>query len=109
MVADAVVRHWVLLVAGAAESLNGWLREVLHHAFLLYANKGLVVSTKPEWIQGDFDTFTGLFDSVGHHTNVGKKYGMLYRPFREVCIQSEEAYEKYMTGYGPTNWSHQRL
>ena len=56
------------------------------------------MSTEPEWIQGDFDTFTGLFDSVGHHTNVGKKYGMLYRPFREVCIQSEEAYEKYMTG-----------
>ena len=29
-----------------------------------YVDDGLVASTDPEWLQGAFDTLTGLFDRV---------------------------------------------
>ena len=38
---------------------------------------GLVASTDPEWLQGEFDTLTGLFDRVGIRTNASKTVGML--------------------------------
>ena len=38
---------------------------------------GLVASNDPEWLQGVFDTLTGLFYRVGIQTNVRKTVGML--------------------------------
>ena len=77
VVMDAVVRTLVSLVAGGVGGPEGWGKEVLRCVTFIYTDNGLVVSTDPEWLQGAFDTLTGLFYRVGILTNVGKKVRML--------------------------------
>ena len=84
VLADAVVLHWVSLVAGGAEGQDEWGREVLHHVALLYIDNSLVASIEPDCMQGTFDNLARLFDMVGIHTNVGETVGMLCRPCRAV-------------------------
>ena len=45
LVVDAVVCHWVSLVAGGAGGQDGWGRAVLLRANFFYAYYGLVTST----------------------------------------------------------------
>ena len=52
-------------------------REVQIRASFFYVDNGLIASTRPEWLQGAFDTLTGLFDQVGLQTNIVKTVGML--------------------------------
>ena len=52
----------------------------------------LIASTNPEWLQGGVGTLTGIFDSVGLHTNVVKTFRILFCPFHAVGTQSKEAY-----------------
>ena len=42
VVVEAVVRHWILLVAGGAGGKDGWGREVIHCAAIFYADDDLV-------------------------------------------------------------------
>ena len=51
---DALVRHWVSLLAVGSGCPDGWGREVLHCSTFFYADNALVVYTDPEWIQGTF-------------------------------------------------------
>ena len=62
VVVDAVVCHWVSIVAGGVGGFYGWGMEVIHHATFFYANNGMVVSIYPEGLQGAFRTLTGIFD-----------------------------------------------
>ena len=59
---------------------------------------GLVASTDPEWIQGAFDTLTGLFDRVELCKNIDDMVDMLLRTCRVSGNQSETLYERRMTG-----------
>ena len=64
----------------------------------LYAGDGLVASTDPVWLQGEFVTLTGLFDNMGLHTDVRKAVGMIFCHCRAGGIQSEASYEQHTTG-----------
>ena len=88
MVVDTVVCNWVFMVTGGVGIPCRWGREVLHCTAFLYANSGLVASTDPGWIQGAFDTLTGLFGNVGLRINVATTVGMLFHPLRAVVTQS---------------------
>ena len=60
-----------------------------HRAAFFYVDDGLVTSTDPVWMQGLFNTLTGLFDIVGLWTNIWKTVGMIYCPLREAGTQSD--------------------
>ena len=84
-------------------------REVQIRASFFYVDNGLIASTRPEWLQGAFDTLTGLFDQVGLQTNIVKTVGMLCCPFRAFMTHLEEAYKRSMIGAGLTYRARQRL
>ena len=71
---------------------------MLHCATFLYADDGLVVLTDPVWLQGMFDTMTGLFERYGFWTNIVKKFSMLCYPCGTVGTQQKACYEQRMNG-----------
>ena len=50
---------------------------MIRRTAFLYADNGLVASTDPVWMQGTFETLTGLFVSVCLRKNNGKKAGII--------------------------------
>ena len=75
-----------------------WGREVQIRSTFFYADDGLITSTHPKWIQGEFGTLTYLFDRVELQTNVGKTSRICYQPFYTVGTQLEATYKRRMTG-----------
>ena len=102
VVVDAVVRHWVTVMAKGAEDRGESGQEVRHQDALFYAENGMVASSDPHWIQGDFNNLVGLFDMVGLWTNIRKKVGMVCHPCQAAGNQSEAAYGRWITGEGTT-------
>ena len=47
VVVDAVVWHWISLVAGGAGGKDGWGREGIHRDVFFYVDDGLFASTEP--------------------------------------------------------------
>ena len=102
MVVDAVVRHWVTIAVTEAEKRRERGREGRYQAALFYTNDGMLASSDPQWLQWAFTQLVGLFDRVGLKTNSGKTVSMTCRPCSTTGNRSEEAYERLMTGEGPT-------
>ena len=102
MVMDAVVRYWVAVVMESVEERGGHRQEGRHQNSLFYADDGVVASSDPRWLQGDFSTLVGLSGWVGLKTNSGKTIGMVCHPFQLVGTQSEAAYGRRMTGAVPS-------
>ena len=69
---------------------------------LFYADDGMVASENPVWLQGAFETLTGLFGRVVLWTNVGKAVRIMFCPCRAAGTQLEAAYERLMMGEGLT-------
>ena len=82
---------------------------MLHRTAFFYAYYGLVALMHLLWLQGVFDTLTGLFDRVGIWKNARKKVGMLCHPCRVVGTYLDAAYKRRMAGEGLTYRSHQRI
>ena len=82
---------------------------MLHRYTFFYADDGLVAWTDPVWLQGPFDTLTGLFDRVGLRKNAYKTVSMIFRPFQEAGTHLEGAYKWRVMGKGLTYRSRQRL
>ena len=102
VVVDALVRHWVAGVIVDAEEQGERVKEGRHQADLFYADDGVIASSGPLWLQGDFNTLVGLFDRVVLQTNVGKTVVMVYHPCQAAGNLSEAAYGRRVTGEGPT-------
>ena len=84
---DAVVHCWILLMAVGAGGQDRRRREVIHRVTLFYVDEFLVASTELVYLQGEFDTLTGLFDRSGIWKNIGNMVGMLCRPCHVVGNQ----------------------
>ena len=69
-----------------------------HRAAFFYADDGPVASTDPVWLQGAFDTLTGLFNRVRLQTNVGNTVGVICRPFCTAETQPKAAYKRRIMG-----------
>ena len=67
---------------------------------LFYADKGIVTSSDPAWIQGAFNALVGLFDRMGLHKNVGKTVGMVCHPCQAAGNITQVAYGRRHTGEG---------
>ena len=80
VVVDAVVRNWVTLMVEGAEERGKRRKEGRNHNALFYSEDGMVASSDPRWLQGEFSTLVGLFDRVDMRNNVGKTVGMVCRP-----------------------------
>ena len=84
-----------------AEARGETGQEVRHQAELFYANDGMVVSSDPAWLQGEFTALLGLFDRVGLLANVGKTVSMVCHPCQAGAgNRTEEAYGRRITGEG---------
>ena len=104
LVADAVVRHWVMLTVTEAETRGERERERegRHQAALFYSDDGMIASSDPQCLQWAFTQLVGLFDRVGLNTNTIKTVSMTCRPCTAAGNRLEEAYGRLMTGEGLT-------
>ena len=80
VVLDAVVQHWVEVMAGGVGGQGGRGQEHIHQNALFYADDGMIASLDPGWIQGAFSTLLGMFDRVVMNTKIRKMVGMVCRP-----------------------------
>ena len=106
VVVDEVVRNWLTVMVEGAEEWGDNGKEGRHQASLFYVDNGMVASSDPRWLQGSFSTLTGMFDRVGLRTNFGRTVSMIYHSCQAAGTQSESAYERRITGEGPTYGSN---
>ena len=66
-------------------------REGRHQSAVFYADDGMIVSSDPAWLQGDFSALVAIFDRVGLRTNVGKTVSMACHPCRAGAVNRTEA------------------
>ena len=95
VVVDAVVRHWVTGVIADAEERGKLGKGRRHQAALFYAYDGMVASSDPRWLQGDFNTLVGLFGRVGLRKMSGRQLVWSATPGRRRAI-----YRRRRTGGG---------
>ena len=70
MAVDAVIRHWVMVVApteAGAEGLGDTIQEL---RWFFYAGERRVALPRPERLQRLFNALTDLFDWVGLRKNI---------------------------------------
>ena len=108
VVVYAVVQHWVSVMVEVAEEQDGHGQEGRNQNYLFCVDNGMIASSDPLWLQGDFSTLVGLFNRVGLKTNVGKTVEMVYHPCQAAGTPLEAAYGRRMTGEGPLYRESQR-
>ena len=67
-------------------------------AAFFYADKKMVASINPGWIQTAFYMLTGFSNRVELNTNVKKTVGIVCHPCQAAGVWSEEAYTWWVTG-----------
>ena len=85
-------------MTGGAGEQDEWGREVQHRSTFYYADYGLVESTNLLWLQGAFNTLTGMFERVGLWKKVGKTARMIFCPCQVEGTQLETSYERQVMG-----------
>ena len=109
VVVDAVVRNWVNGIVEEAEARGETGREGQHQSAVFYADDGMVVSSDPDCLQGEFNALVAIFDRVGLLTNVRKMVRMVCHPCRaEAGNRTEEAYGRMLRGEGRSYAERQR-
>ena len=83
VLADVVVRNWLTLMVEGAKERGKRGKEGRHQNALIYADDGMVASSEPRWLQGEFSTLVILFDRVVLRNNVGKTVKMVCHSFQE--------------------------
>ena len=102
MLVDAVISHWVTLVAGDDAVPDGFEQAVQWLVALFYSDDSLLASPRPARTQAVMYVLTGMLDRMGLQTNVNKTVGMRCQPCYIADGHLEAAYEWQMTGVGPS-------
>lgn len=103
IIADAVIRYWLSIVSSEPDdAITGLGANLLDRTALFYADDGMLGSTDPEWLQGAFDTLSGLFERVGLRTNEDKTKAMVCTPGSIRSQVSQQAYKRRWDGHGPS-------
>ena len=108
MVADALIPHWVMMVAAEDARPDGFGRAFQWLTAFFYADDSLLALPRLARLQAPLDVLTGFFDRVGLHTNVNKTVGTVCRTCYIVDGHSEAAYTRRMTGVVPSFRERQR-
>ena len=87
VVVDTVVQHLVTVMVESAEERIRIRQESRHQNPLFYAEDGMVTSSDPRWLQGDFITLLGLLNRVGLKTDVWKTVVMVFCPCQAAGTQ----------------------
>ena len=74
---DAVIFHWVTLVAGYKAGTDEFGRTVQWLESFFYADDVLLNSPRPNRLQGALDVLTGVFNRVDLKTNINKTICMV--------------------------------
>ena len=77
VVVDAIVRHWVGLVAKTDAGPDDFRYTVAEKADVFNADDGLVASANPVWLHWSFDVLIGLLGRSGLWTNMAKMVTMV--------------------------------
>ena len=77
MAVDAVIFHWVTVVATSKAGMGGLGLTSIDLTAYFYANDGIVTLTQPERVQRAFDVLAGFFGWVGLQKNTVKTVGMV--------------------------------
>ena len=109
VVVDAVICHWVTVVATKEAGAEGLGMSIQARVAYLYANDGIFALTQLDRLKRVFDVLADLFDRVGLHKNKGKTVSMAFQPCHTPGRMSEVAYEKRATGTGLTYQERQRM
>ncbi len=105
---DAVIRHWLSIAEDQETADNGFGATVAERLALFYADDAAISSRDHEWLQGAMTTLCGLFRRVGLETNTTKTESMTCYPGHIRTLLANQAYERMMTGQGPTYRERQR-
>ena len=79
------------MIAERSDGQDGRGREGIHQSSLFYIDDGIITSSDPGWLQGDFSTLVGLFNWEVQRESVSNTVGMVCRPFQEAGTQLEAA------------------
>ena len=93
---DSFLQHWFSVVAEAEleEGLEGFDRGIQQMAANLYANYGILASTRAARIQQELRVLKEFFKWVALRTKVGKTVNMACQPCRTIGRHYMEAYVK---------------
>ena len=109
MVVDAVIRHWVMVVAATKAVVGGLGATIQDLTAYFYVGGGIVASTQPERLQGVFNVLTDLSDRVGFRSNTRKTVSMACQPFHAPAIMSVVADDIQEMGRGPAYQERQMM
>ena len=105
---DALIRHWVVVVARKESGTEDFGRSVQTLSALLYADNGILAYPWPSWIQDALDVLTGLFGWVMMRVDVKNMVVMTCPSFRLSVQHSVATYEWQMMEEVPSYRSIQR-
>ena len=101
IIADAVIRYWLLTVSPEPdEAISGVGERITERAALFYADDGLLASPDKEWLQAAFTVLVDLFGRVGLRTNTDKTKVMTMLPASIRTYYSKHAYKRKLEGQG---------
>ena len=86
LVMDAVIHHWVTVVAPTVDGLEVWDLSLGELVSYFYANNGLVVSTQPERRHRAVYALTGIFVWVILRTNMMKTLSMAWNDIHDMRL-----------------------
>ena len=102
VVLDAVIRHWVTVVApteSGAEGLGDTIQEL---AKFSYVDERLVLPPWPERLQRALNVIAEIFDQVGLHKNSGKMVIIACQPCFIPGVLTNLEYTRRLTGISPS-------
>ena len=76
MVVDAVICHWVTVVAPTEDVREGLGLSIRHLSAYFYDDDGLTASTQLEKLQRSFEVLAGLFNQFGLRKNTRNTVSM---------------------------------
>ena len=77
MVVDAIIKHWVIVVAGEEASPYGFRCDIKWLAMFFYADDGILDSLRLARLQADLGLLAGIFEKLSLHTNANNTVGMV--------------------------------
>jgi Reverse transcriptase (RNA-dependent DNA polymerase)/Ulp1 protease family, C-terminal catalytic domain len=106
---DSVIRHWLHLTLNSdSPTHQGLGRSVEHILALFYADDGCISTQDHEWLQHALNVLSQLFQRIGLYTNTQKTALMTSQPPTPHINLSKEAYQRKVTGLGPSFQDRQK-
>ena len=98
MVVNAVIRHWMKVVAPTESGTEGLGETIQELAKFSYVDDRLVLLPWPERLQRALNVLAEIFDQVGLHKNAGKMVINACQPCFIPGVLTDLEYTRRLTG-----------